>query len=106
MKKTFAVVGCGFLGSIVANAYADHLLPEYELIAAHSYDMNDADRVSAQTGCAAVREVSTLIALKPDYIVETASVEWVRENAVRILENGISLVVVSIGAFADAALYE
>ena len=106
MKKTFAIVGCGFLGSIVADAYASNLLPDYELIAAFSRDMSDAVRVSEKTDCAAVSEIETLIALKPDYIVETASVEWVRENAVKVLEAGISLVVVSIGAFADAALYE
>lgn len=106
MKKTFAIVGCGFLGGIVADAYAMNLLPEYELIAAHSYDTVDAVRVSQKTDCAVVSEIDTLIALKPDYIVETASVEWVRANAVKVLENGINLVVVSIGAFADAALYE
>ncbi len=106
MKKTFAIVGCGFLGSIVADAYAKGLLPEYELIAAHSYEMADAVRVSALTDCAVVSDVQTIIALKPDYVVETASVEWVRANAVNVLEAGISLVVVSIGAFADAALYE
>ncbi|MBR5288247.1 MAG: DUF108 domain-containing protein [Clostridia bacterium] len=106
MKKTFAIVGCGFLGSIVANAYADNLLPEYQLVASYSMNAADAQRVSALTNCEAVSQVDTLIALKPDYIVETASVEWVRENAVRVLEAGINLVVVSIGAFADAALYE
>jgi len=106
MKKTFAIVGCGFLGSIVADAYAKNLLTDYELVAAFSQNMADTTRVSVLCDCAAVSEVDTLIALKPDYIVETASVEWVRENAVKVLDAGISLVVVSIGAFADAALYE
>ncbi len=106
MKKTFALAGCGFLGTIVADACASGLLEDYELVAAYSRDMADTARVSAKTDCAAVSSVDTLIALKPDYMVETASVEWVRENAVRVLEAGINLVVVSIGAFADAALYE
>ena len=106
MKKTFAIVGCGFLGGIVADAYAMGLMPDYELIAVYSRTMEDAVSVSQKTDCAVVSEMNTLIALKPDYIVETASVEWVRENAVRILEAGISLAMISIGAFADADLYE
>jgi aspartate dehydrogenase len=106
MKKTFAIAGCGFLGSIVADAYAKGLMPDYELIAAYSRSMTDTARVSALTDCAAVSDIDTIIALKPDYLVETASVEWVRENAVKVLEAGINLVLISIGAFADAALYE
>ena len=106
MKKTFAIAGCGFLGSIVADAYAKGLMPDYELIAAFSRSMTDTARVSALTDCAAVSDIDTIIALKPDYLVETASVEWVRENAVKVLEAGINLVLISIGAFADAALYE
>ena len=38
--------------------------------------------------------------------METASVEWVRENAVKVLEAGVNLVVISIGAFADLDFYQ
>ncbi|MBQ7785323.1 MAG: DUF108 domain-containing protein [Clostridia bacterium] len=106
MKKTFMIAGCGFLGGIVADAYAAGLLEDYELIGVNSYNMADAVRVSSQNDCAVCANVDTMISMKPDYIVETASVEWVRENAVKVLESGISLVLVSIGAFADSELYE
>ena len=56
MKKTFAIAGCGFLGSIVADAYAKGLMPDYELIAAFSRSMPDTARVSVLTDCAAVSE--------------------------------------------------
>ena len=106
MKKTFAVIGCGFLGNIVIDAYCKGLLPDYELIGVNSYLMEDAVKASAKADCACCANVDTMIAMKPDYIVETASVECVRENAVKILESGINLVLISIGAFADGALYE
>lgn len=32
MKTKFGIVGCGFLGNIVADAWKDGLLPDYELV--------------------------------------------------------------------------
>lgn len=105
MKKTFALAGCGFLGGIVVNAYVQGLLEDYELVGVYSREMKDAVAASTAADCAVCADMDTMLAMKPDYIVETASVEWVRENAVKVLERGIDLVLVSIGAFADAALY-
>ena len=105
-KKTFGIVGCGFLGGIVANAYQMGLLKDYELIGVVSAEMADAVKVSTLCDCAVCANVDTLLSMKPDYIVETASVEFVRANAEKILENGVNLVLISIGAFADTALYE
>jgi len=106
MKKTFAIAGCGFLGNIVADAYCMGLLAEYELIGVLSRTMEDAVITSQKADCAVCADVDTMLAMKPDYIVETASVECVRENAVKILESGVNLVLVSIGAFADLNFYE
>ena len=106
MKKTFGLVGCGYLGNIVLDAYMQGLLPEYELIGVTSYLMEDAVKASVKADCAACPDVDALLAMKPDYIVETASVEAVRGMAVRVLEQGVNLVVISIGAFADLAFYE
>ena len=105
MKKTFAIAGCGFLGNIVADAYCAGLLPDYTLTGVLSRTMEDAVHTSRKADCAVCADMDTLLAMKPDYIVECAAVEWVRENAVRVLESGVNLVLISIGAFADAALY-
>lgn len=106
MKKKLGIAGCGFLGSIVADAYQNGLLEGYELIGVTSRTLEDAVSVSVRADCAVCADIKTLIGMEPDYIVETASVEFVRENAVDILEHGISLVLVSIGAFADQDFYE
>ena len=38
MKTKFGIVGCGFLGGIVADAYRKGLLPDYELVGVTSRD--------------------------------------------------------------------
>lgn len=105
MKKTFCIAGCGFLGSIVADAYLQGLLPDYELIGVLNRSTEAAVTLSVKADCAVCANVDAMLAMKPDYIVETASVEWVREHTVSILEHGVNLVLISIGAFADGEFY-
>ena len=105
MKKTFGIAGCGFLGNIVADAYKMGLLEDYELLGVTGLPLESAAATSAKVDCACCADIDALLAMKPDYIVETASVKFVKANAVKILEAGVNLVLVSIGAFADQAFY-
>ena len=106
MKTKFGIVGCGFLGGIVADAYRKGLLPDYELVGVTSRTCAKAEAVAEKTGCAVCDDVDALLALQPEYIVETASVEAVRAMAIPVLKQSVNLVVISIGAFADSAFYE
>ena len=99
-------MGCGFLGGIVADAYAKGLLPDYELLGVASRTKASAQALADRVGCRAVDGIDELLALKPDMVVETASVECVRAIAEPVLRAGCDLVVISIGAFADAAFYD
>ena len=105
MKTKFGIIGCGFLGNIVADAYGMGLLADYELIGVNSRTRASAEKTAAKAGCAVCDTVEDLLALKPEYIVETARVEGVRDFAETVLRAGVNLVVISIGAFADAAFY-
>ena len=98
-----AIVGCGRLGNIVAGAVANGFLPEYELVGAYSRSYEKAAGLAAEFSgsCTACRTLSELFDLEPDYIVETASPAAMRELAIPALEKGISIVTLSIGAFAD-----
>ncbi len=78
MKKKFGIVGCGFLGNIVADAWKNGLLPDYELVGVASRTRASAEKTAANVGCAVCDDVDALLALQPEYIVETASVEAVR----------------------------
>ncbi len=112
-NKTLAIVGCGKLAQIVADALTSGLLPDYRLTGTYSRTYEKAERIANHINnsdpgytCTASRTMDELLALKPDYIVETASPAAMREFAVSALENGSSIVTLSIGALADSDLYE
>lgn len=110
MKK-LVIVGCGRLAEIVADAFIGGLLPEYDLVGVYSRTAAKAQRLAAKmqqhgkpcTTCAGLTE---LLALKPDYLVESASPAAMKELALPALKNGTSIVTLSIGAFADTAFYQ
>ena len=106
MKTKFGIVGCGFLGNIVADAWKNGLLPDYELVGVTSRTRASAEKTAETVGCAVCDDVDALLALEPEHIVETASVEAVRAMAVPVLKKGVNLVIISIGAFADLDFYE
>lgn len=101
MKKTLAIIGCGFLGNIVADAYKTGLLNGYELIGAYSKTYENAVKLTKSACGTACHSIDELLALKPDFLVETASVQTVKDCAVKALLQGTTLVPLSIGAFAD-----
>ena len=104
MKTKFGIVGCGFLGNIVADAWKKGLLEDYELVGVTSRTFASAEKTAASVGCAACADVDALLALEPEYIVEAASVEAVRAMAVPVLRRGVNLVVLSIGCLLYTSL--
>ena len=110
--KTLAIVGCGYLAEIVVDALINGLLPNYRLIGTMSRTKEKAEHLAKKTNdvqkthrCEAFDNTTELLALKPNIIVETASTTALKDFALRALENGSSLVTLSIGAFADAKFY-
>ena len=70
MKTKFGIVGCGFLGNIVADAWKKGLLEDYELVGVTSRTFASAEKTAASVGCAACADVDALLALEPEYIVK------------------------------------
>lgn len=108
--KTIAIAGCGKLGNIVADAILNGILPEYELTGVYSRTLGSAQAlaekmVKAGKECRVAKQFEQLIALKPDYLIEAASPAAMREWALPTLKQGISIITLSIGAFADDAFY-
>lgn len=50
MKIRFGIVGCGFLGNIIANAWKDGFLEDYELVGVTSRTQESRDKTAAETG--------------------------------------------------------
>ena len=110
---TFAIVGCGKLAHIIADALVKGLLPNYKMIATYSGTFEKAvtiaNKIDAEKegySCKPCHNFDELLQLKPDYIVETASPTAFREIAIPALKNGSSLVTLSIGALADDDFYQ
>ena len=101
-KLKLAIVGCGFLGNIVAEAWHKGLLPEYELVGCLSRSAASTCTLADKYACTACASLSELMALAPDYVVEAASPGVVREMAEAVLRGGANLVLLSIGALADS----
>ena len=57
MKTKFGIVGCGFLGNIVADAWKKGLLEDYELVGVTSRTFASAEKTAASVGCAACADV-------------------------------------------------
>lgn len=107
MKKIkLALLGCGYLNEIVANALIDNYLPEYELIGVLGRNSERTNAFAKRHNCKPCTNIRELLDLKPDFIAEAASPQAVRDYTETILKGGSNMVVLSIGAFADEALYE
>lgn len=112
-KKTIAIIGCGKLAALVADAYNADLLSEYEWIATYSRSKEKAQRIAdkvnakhAAVSCIPCASIQDVLAMKPAYIIETASPDALKEFAYDALTSGSSIVTLSIGAFADPVFYE
>lgn len=106
-KKSLVIVGCGKLGGIVADAVANGVLAGYELIGVYSRTRAKAEALAVRmpqrpTVCDSIED---LLALRPDFVVEAASPAAMRELALPALRCGVSVVTLSIGAFADEGFY-
>lgn len=105
-KKRLALIGCGKLNEIVADACESGALPEYELVGVLGRDQRKAAAFAERHHCKACASIDELLAEKPDFTAEAASVQAVRDYAQLVLVGGSNLVVLSIGAFADANFYD
>lgn len=109
MRK-LVIAGCGKLGKIVAEAVLDGVLPGYELTGVFSRTAEKAEAIADEARkkgihCHVAENFRNLLSLRPDIMVEAASPAAMREWAVPALENGISIVTLSIGALADDEFY-
>lgn len=107
MKKLkLALIGCGHLSSIIAEAYTQGFLEEYELVGVLGRTREKAEQLAKKAGCRACGTIEELLEQKPDYVAEAASGQSVRDYAQSVLAAKSSLIVLSIGAFADEPFYQ
>lgn len=105
-KHRLAIIGSGSLAGIIGNYISKELPEDYEVIGVLSARIENALKLANEINCKAYKRLDEMIKDRPDYIIEAASKSLVEDSALEILGNGINLIVLSIGAFADDYFYK
>ncbi len=91
------LLGCGNVGQIIAQ-HQDG----FEIVALYDKVEERARDLAAGYGGMAFRDFETFVSEKFDIVVEAASVTAVRCYAEEVLEHGKDIIILSVGALADA----
>ena len=105
-KKKVAIIGTGVIGKTIAKELKIHLQTHYELVGMMKRTNEQIKELTTTFNTKMVTDFSDVLELKPDFIVEAASVDVVKEYGEMILEHGIHFIPLSVGALADTAFYD
>lgn len=100
--KSIGLIGCGAIGTLIVEAIergiviCDKLIL-YDLEVAKAQKLKKSHHVSAIV----VKSVEDMIRMKPSVIVEAASQRAAKDYIVKIAEQDIDLIVMSVGALLD-----
>jgi aspartate dehydrogenase len=100
--KKVGIIGCGAIGTLIAEAAERKLVACDELIL-YDYDGKKAEKLksSLRFPATAVASLDEMLRFKPKVIVEAASQQAAREYVERIVSADIDLIVMSTGALLD-----
>ncbi|MFB3888545.1 MAG: aspartate dehydrogenase [Candidatus Bathyarchaeia archaeon] len=100
--KTMGLIGCGAIGTVLAEAIERRLVVCDELVV-FDFDMSKAEQLKKALNfpVTIVASFEELLERKPTVIVEAASQQAARDYVPRIVAEGIELIVMSTGALLD-----
>ena len=100
--KTVGLIGCGAIGTVLAEAIARRLVVCDELIV-YDFDMAKAKQLkkALKFPVTIVASFDELLKRKPTVIVEAASQQAAKDYVGKIVAEGIELIVLSTGALLD-----
>lgn len=102
MKKyKLGIVGSGSLGSIIGKVVSSELSYNYEITGVLSRNIENARKLAEVINSKAYENIDEMLEDKPDYIIEAASPKVVKDIGIKVLEKGVNLIPLSVGAFAD-----
>jgi aspartate dehydrogenase len=103
--KIIGIIGCGAIGTLIARAVQQGIVLADRLI------LFDIDRPKAEklrrglsVPTVTVVGLEEMIKLKPDVIVEAASIKAVKDYAEKIIAENVDLIVMSVGALLEMNL--
>ncbi|NLD17025.1 MAG: aspartate dehydrogenase [Tissierellia bacterium] len=105
MKKKIAVIGYGALSKVFLSLFKEHLADDYEIngiLIKNEEKRREAEKNDYKT----YKTLEELLLHNPDYVAEFASASAIKEYAIGILNKGINLIIISVGALEDNNFYE
>ncbi|MEM3510673.1 MAG: aspartate dehydrogenase [Nitrososphaerales archaeon] len=107
-KVRIGLIGCGAIGSEIAKAIDEGLVPNAELKAALDKNLQALHTLNThlKKRYKPVKTLAELLKTNIDLIVEAASQQAVREYSEKILKSRKDLVVLSVGALLDRELLQ
>ena len=102
-RKTVAVLGCGALGSLVAEGVALDLQEKWKLAGVYARTAAKAQALAGRFCCEAYSSAEDMLSARPDVVVEAAGGDAARQHGEAILRSGASLILLSGGVLADEA---
>jgi aspartate dehydrogenase len=98
-SKRVGVIGCGAIGTIIAEAFERRILACDELVL-YDYDLERAEKLKSQLRFPArvVLSLQEMLRLKPKVVVEAASQQAARDYVGRIVAEDVDVIVMSTGA--------
>lgn len=103
-KKTVALLGCGALGSILAEGVQRRLGDAYTLAGILCSTPARSRAAGVRFSCKGYQSLEELLAERPDYVAEAATGEAVRVCGSAILRGGSDLILLSAGVLTDETL--
>jgi aspartate dehydrogenase len=97
--RTVGIIGCGAIGTLIAEAVERRLVMCDELIL-YDYELEKAEKLrsSLHFPTTVVLNLDEMLRLQPKVIVEAASQQAARDYVGRIVAEGVDLIVMSSGA--------
>lgn len=106
MRQRAALIGYGAVGRELVELVRDGAAGHTEILAILEIDPDRFSEDSLLVRIPFVGEVSEVIGMHPDVVVEAAGHEAFRAHVPRLLEAGIEVLALSVGALADPGLLE
>ncbi|HLW61634.1 MAG TPA: aspartate dehydrogenase [bacterium] len=103
---TLGLIGAGAIGRLVLQALEQRRLPYRRVVLLARSRRPDLEESLARAGGTVVYDPDSLLAARPEVVVEAAGHAAAHAYALRIVEGGCDLLLMSIGALADDALRE
>jgi aspartate dehydrogenase len=101
------LIGCGGIAQDLVTALGNESpLPEVKIVAALARPGRAEDARQKLARIEIVETLDQLLAHRPELIAEVAGQQAVAQYGETVLRNGVDLLVISVGALADMALFE